>query len=100
MTEEKKLVFTFKGRKHTEGSLAKMRKPKPEGHGENVSKAQRGKKCPARGQHNKFNKGKTLEEMYGKERAKEIRQKQKESAKRRVKRAGSVYGKPLVPKDL
>lgn len=51
------------------------------GHGENISKAQKGVKCPKRG-HKGRNKGKTLEEIYGEEKAKEIKHKQSLARKR------------------
>jgi ribosomal protein L37AE/L43A len=62
---------TFTDKTHTEETKRKMRKPKPAGFGETVSKNRKGKylgKIP-------HNKGKTFEELYGEEKAKELKKK-------------------------
>jgi hypothetical protein len=62
---------TFTNKKHTEESKQKMRKPKSEKQKTNQSLAMSGR-FKGRTPHNK---GKTFEELYGEERANEIRQK-------------------------
>ncbi len=60
---------TFKNKKHTEETLKKLRKPKTEKQKVNQSQAMKGR-FKGRIPHNK---GKTFEELYGKEKADEIK---------------------------
>lgn len=94
LREEKRrehgLGGTFKGKKHTEETKAKLRVPKTSEQKEHQSRVMKGKNLgkPA------HNKGKTFEELYGIERANELRKKIKH-----VGEKNGFFGKQHSPEQ-
>lgn len=81
---------TFKNRKHTEETIQKLRKPKSEEQKKHQSLVMKGK-YKGRVPHNK---GKTFEELYGVEKANELKEKMKHPGDK-----NGFYGKKHSPEQ-